>query len=547
MTAASSADIRRDVADALSVTAGYAETIERVAALAVTLLAQLCFIDLSEAGVLTRRALVVDPILGTQPAFMQAPHPDVGEGAAAALRGQTTLIYRRGWFAALGNADPALAPFLDGALQTVLVLPMMFDRRPLGILTLGQLADAGDVDLDLATDFARLAAMAIANARLHEDSRRATALADASRVRLSFVSRASAIFARSFDRAATLGRFATTTVHDFADGVYVLIAPPGGREEHYSAGVIASDLARALAEHAMLDARSRLDDGERALATPLLSGGHVSGALTFVRSREQPPFVIDDLTLVEELAARTALYVEAAQRYTHQRRVADTLQQAFRPRDLPRVPGLEISAAYRPCTTDMDVGGDWYDVVIMDDKRVAFAIGDVMGHGVEAAAVMAEIRSGLRAHLYAQSDPGRCLGYVDTLLANAKDREMFATGAVAFYDRARHQLTIANAGHPMPYVRRAGGSVEALGRSTTLLGLDSGPRIETTHDLAAGDIVLFYTDGVVEDRALPIDDGLALLEAALTRSSEPGAIIDDLLGISDASTDDRTLLVFRVL
>lgn len=85
-----------------------------------------------------------------------------------------------------------------------------------------------------------------------------------------------------------------------------------------------------------------------------------------------------------------------------------------------------------------------------------------------------------------------------------------------------------------------------LGASTTLLGLDSGPRTESVHDVRAGDIVIFFTDGVVEDRTLPFAEGAARLEAALQRTSEPADIIAELLGMSTASTDDRTLLAFRV-
>ena len=543
---ASPAQIRRVVADELAVQETYTQAIDRVADLAVRYLASFCFIDLNEDGVLTRRTIAVDPGFGPPPMLLQAPHPDVGEGVAAILRAGSPLVYGRSWFDALKRFDHALAPYTSAELRAVVVVPLTYDRRPLGALTLGTTLDIEAVDIDLMGDFARLAAMAIANARLLDEAQSVTRAAEATRVRLSYVSRASSIFARSFDRSAVLQRFVTMTTVDFAAAVYALIATPDTDTEEYHAGEGDGDALRRLARAAMLDGRARLGHGDRTLTAPLLSGGVVCGALTFMRSADQPGFVVDDLTLAEDVAARTAMYVEASRSFEHQRRVADTLQQAFRPRDLPKVLGLDISAAYRPGSADMDVGGDWYDVVIMDDRRVAFAIGDVMGHGVEAAAVMAEIRSGLRAHLYAQSDPGRCLGYVDKLLANSKERDMFATGAVAYYDRDDNRLTLANAGHPLPYVRRRSGSVEPLGVSTTLLGLNLGARAESIHDLEPGDIVVFFTDGVVEDRALTFDAGIARLEAALLDSAEPGAIIDELLAISLAPTDDRTLLAFRI-
>lgn len=543
---ASPASVRRDVAAALCVTAGYAETIERVARLAVAHLAKLCFVDLKEDGILTRRAIVVDPVLGSADLLMQAPHPDVGEGAAAALRRGVPLVYGRGWFAALSQADAALTPFIASPLKSVLMVPLFFDSQPIGALTLGQLSSVAEADLDLASDFARLAAMAIANARFYEEARSAKRSADESRVRLNFVSRASSVFARSFDLPTTLQRFATTTVSDFADGASVLVLPIDGRPERYDAGAASDTLSETLRGQAMSDARTRLDVGAHAISTPLLKGGKVSGALTFVRYADKPNFDLDDLTLVEELAARTAMYVETAQAFERQRSMATALQRAFRPSELPEITGLTICAAYRPSSADMDVGGDWYDVVVLDDNRVAFVIGDVMGHGAESAAVMAEIRSGLRAHLYAQSAPGRCLGHVDTLLAATRDREIFATGAVAFYDRVSRKLTVANAGHPAPYLRRADGSLEALGYPALLLGLDQGPRVETSRHLEPGDTVLFFTDGVVEYRALPFDEGIGLLEEGLKRWSGPAEITAYLLDVSKASTDDRTILAFRV-
>ena len=543
----SAARLLREAGDALAVSAGYLETIERVTLLVVPGIAALCLIDVNEDGALTRRAAVADPGIGAPELRCEAPHPDVGEGAAEVLRTGRALVYGRGWFDALGRVDATLAQVVDGTLRAVAVLPLIFDRKPIGVLTLGLTQPLEEVDLEAAQDFARLAAVAISNARLLEEAHQARDLAESARARLSFVSRAGAVLARSLDRDSTLHRLLASTIVDFADGAHACIVETDGLLQQLTAGTADGGPAERLALDAMRDARTRLDPQMWAVAVPLLSGGRVGGALSFSRQATRGPFAIDDLTMIEEVAARVAVFVETARMFTHQRNVAETLQRAFRPRDLPNVAGLTMSAAYQPGTIDIEVGGDWYDVIALDDGSVALAIGDVMGHGVDAAAAMAELRSGLRAHVFAQSGPGRCLGYIDTLLTNAGGaHDLFATGIAAVYDVRTRALTIANAGHPSPYVRHADGSLLALVEPAPLLGLDAGPRSEVTHQLSAGDIVLFFTDGVVEDRARSYDDGIAALEETLRTTLTPDAMIERALALTPASTDDRTLLALLI-
>ena len=543
----SAARMLRDAGESLAVAAGYAETIERVAQLAVPRIAALCLIDIVEDGSLTRRAAQADPVLGGPELRREAPHPDVGEGAPAVLRSGRALVYGRGWFDALKRVDASLAPVLDGTLRSIAVLPLTFDRKSIGVLSLGFTRPLHDADLEFAQDFARLAAVAISNARLLEDAHRARESAEAAQGRLKFVSRAGAALARSFERDATLQRLLAGTVVDFADGAYACIVESEGQRHHERAGDPAGNDLELFALRAMRDARTRVDSQMRAVTVPLLTGGRVGGALGFARSESRSPFAIDDLTMIEEVAARVAVFVESARMYTHQRNIAETLQQAFRPRNLPDVPGLMMSAAYQPGTVDVEVGGDWYDVITLDDACVAIAIGDVMGHGIDAAAAMAELRSGLRAHVFADSGPGTCLGYIDTLLTNSGgEHDLFATGVAAIYDVSTRALTIANAGHPSPYVRHADGTLLALVQPAPLLGLDAGPRSEVTHHLAAGDIVLFFTDGVVEDRARSYDDGIVALEEALRTTSTPEEMIERALALTPASTDDRTLLALMI-
>lgn len=545
VTSADVDDALREASSALAVTAGYAETVALVARIAVDRIAAFCIVDIVEDGTLTRRAAVTanaEPVAATQ-----APHPDAAEGVAAALRAAQTVQYAPSWFAALRRDDDGLAVLADDRIAAISVTPLLWDRRPMGTITLGFAHDAQQPQRDRLENFAQQAAIAIASARLVEDARLAHQQAEQARARLAYVSRTSSVFARSFDRPETLRRFAGSMIGAFADGAYVfVIADETLPVERYRAGSGADDAAEDVALRAMRTVRTVLDAGGRTIAAPLLTGGRVGGALAFTRAAERPAFSVDDLTLAEELAARTALFVETSRAYSRQRQVAETLQTAFRPRELPRIPGLQFASAYRPGTADLDVGGDWYDVVATDEDRVAFVIGDVMGHGIDAAAVMAELRSGLRAHLYTNCAPGACLGYVDTLLARDRGREVFATVVLMVYDRQTRMLTVANAGHPTPYLRRAAGSLVELAGPSLLLGLDGGPRAESTHAIAPGDVIVAYTDGVVEDRTREYDDGIAALERILRAPMrELGDVLERLLGLAPTSPDDRTLLAIR--
>jgi serine phosphatase RsbU (regulator of sigma subunit) len=237
--------------------------------------------------------------------------------------------------------------------------------------------------------------------------------------------------------------------------------------------------------------------------------------------------------------------LDNAIRFLRERDVAVTLQRSLLPQVLPRVPGLALAWRYFPGATGTNVGGDWYDVVPLEGGRVALIIGDVMGRGLRAAAVMGQLRATARAHVYADLGAAEVLARTDTELMRL-EQEQIATALLAVLDPATGSLTIASAGHLPPLLRTDDGEVVYLDvEPGPPLGTGAGGYSELQVTLPKGATVLLYTDGLVEDRRLPIDEGLATLAAAAAISREPELLCDRALvalGRDSAHDDDTAML-----
>ncbi|MFI8090831.1 PP2C family protein-serine/threonine phosphatase [Streptomyces sp. NPDC086080] len=213
----------------------------------------------------------------------------------------------------------------------------------------------------------------------------------------------------------------------------------------------------------------------------------------------------------------------------------------------------EIAVRYLPATRSLNVGGDWYDVVDLPDEKFTIAVGDVVGHGLEAAAVMGMFRSALSAAVRAIPEPGKAM---DVLSGYARTFESaLATTAVkAVVDRRHHSITYTSAGHLPPILCRPGGTAVLLDQATDPpLGAltDPGPRPQATVAYAPGDTLLLYTDGLVERRGEDIDTGLLRLADAVTRHARlsPDDLADTLLthlGVADGAPDDIALVIVRL-
>jgi len=253
------------------------------------------------------------------------------------------------------------------------------------------------------------------------------------------------------------------------------------------------------------------------------------------------------------LATMGALAVENAILYEREHQIAATLQQSLLPESLPERAGVELCQRYVAGGEGMAVGGDFYDVIDLPDGRLGFAIGDVMGKGVHAAATMGQVRLGLRAYALSGESPVAVFDALDRLLTSASG-DTFATAAYLLWDPATDTARFTNAGHPPPLVRTADGTVELLeGGLSPPLGLwSAGARQEAYVPLEPGSTVLLFTDGLVEDRAMPISDGLERLRSLLA-AADPSegveALCDGLLVGMEAGSrrDDLAILAFRVL
>ncbi|MFB9234358.1 SpoIIE family protein phosphatase [Plantactinospora siamensis] len=214
-----------------------------------------------------------------------------------------------------------------------------------------------------------------------------------------------------------------------------------------------------------------------------------------------------------QLARLTGVRLENARLYETEHQIATTLQHSLLPESLPRVPGAVLAGRYLPGSTDVEVGGDWYDVLTVPGGLLALVIGDVVGKGVPAAAAMGELRNALRAYLLEGFDPGLALSRLNRLVDSA-GRRTFATVACLLFDPGDGQLRYASAGHPAPLLVAPDGAVtslynRALGPPVGALRGTSYPTRETV--LPPGARLLLYTDGLIEDRQVGIDRGMEWL------------------------------------
>ena len=295
------------------------------------------------------------------------------------------------------------------------------------------------------------------------------------------------------------------------------------------------------------------ESGLKSLAAAPLALDHgVMGALQVGSLRERD-FSAQEVSLLSLLADRAALAVRHALRYEHERGVVETLQRSLLPPSLPLIPGFTMAARYLPAETDARVGGDWYDVITLPEGHVAIAIGDVSGHGIRAAALMGQLRNALRAYAFEGYGPAMAAGRLDSLVRELESG-WFATLAYAVIDPDSERVTIANAGHPAPLLIGPDGETRFLdeGRASPL-GTATSPDAfeEATHELPAGSLLFFYTDGLVERRGTPLLDSLEKLrQVAGSGPSEPEALCEHvrsaLLG-DDARRDDVAFMAVRMI
>jgi PAS domain S-box-containing protein len=291
------------------------------------------------------------------------------------------------------------------------------------------------------------------------------------------------------------------------------------------------------------------------MMVPMRVRERVFGVISFVSAESGRRFTEADLRLAEDLALRAGTAVENARLYRARTKIAQTLQASLLPPLLPDVPGVEAGALYRPAGEEHEVGGDFYDLFATMEHHWFAVIGDVCGKGAEAAAVTALARYTIRAAAAQDRSPAAILQWVnEAMLREGTSR--FCTIAVAHLDRSAPttRLTVAVGGHPAPLILRADGTVEAAGAGGTLIGLVEDPTLtDATTELAAGDAVLLYTDGVTEAEAprhVWTPEELASMVAGAAGVSAQ-ALVDHvadaaLAGLEAPPRDDVAILALRL-
>jgi serine phosphatase RsbU (regulator of sigma subunit)/anti-sigma regulatory factor (Ser/Thr protein kinase) len=485
------------------------------------------------------------------------------------------------------------------ATSAVVVAPMRARGRVIGALTLGRTRESGEAfdaeDVDLARTVAARAALAVDNALLleaeTEQRRRADALAAAGAALAASGLHSSDAVDVLLDRVVpALGDCACVHVDEHASAT---LRPPGagpglqlvqvrharpsaaaetqaalrrwtvaagapGPGSAWSTGlsqVVAVDDDLLADGSVAQDARAVLEPlrGGSLVSVPLTVRGSTFGALTVARERGLP-FAGDEVRFVAELGHRLAIALDNARLYESERQVALELQRSLLPARLPRLAELDVAGRYLAGAAGAEVGGDWYDVIPLPGRRAAVAVGDVMGRGVRAAAVMGQLRAALRSYAVEGLPPSRMLEHLGAF-TEVLEGEHLVTCLVGVHDAATGTVTLASAGHPPPLRLGADGLAGyadvrpglPLGVPPSLLAGDRGHYEECTVALEPGAALLMFTDGLVEDRDVSVGAGLERLAAAFAgqAAADAESACEAALRAMgrDASHDDDTAVL----
>ncbi|MGW5465915.1 SpoIIE family protein phosphatase [Streptomyces sp. NPDC003996] len=323
----------------------------------------------------------------------------------------------------------------------------------------------------------------------------------------------------------------------------MLDTSPGTWLDHHDPG-----RAEKVREHAM----------HSLMVVPIHARGAVLGMAVFVRTEDPRPFEEDDLLLAEELASWAALALDNARQYVRERSAVLALQRLLYPHRPTGGAAADVAWRYLPADSHHGIGGDWFDVIPLSGARVALVVGDVVGHGINAAAKMGQLRTAMHTLADMDMPPDEVLSRLDEQVIRLTEAEdprhqatttMAATCLYAVYDPVTRTCTMARAGHPPPAVIDPHGHVTFPDLPAGApLGLGLVPFESVTLQLAEGSVLALYTDGLIEARDQDISAGMNRLRAALAR---PDLTLDDLCSSTvdtlraKPPSDDVTLLLAR--
>jgi PAS domain S-box-containing protein len=299
------------------------------------------------------------------------------------------------------------------------------------------------------------------------------------------------------------------------------------------------------------------------MMVPLSARGVTLGVMLLLRHRTADPFGQDDLTLAEEIAARAAVSIDNARRYTREHRTALTLQRSLLPERLTGAEAVDLAHRYLPAGSGDEIGGDWFDVIALSGGRVALVVGDGVGHGVHASATMGRLRTAVRTLADADFAPDVLLTRLDDLVvrldreegpdvrgqAEGASGEVGATCLYAVYDPVTGRCDLARAGHPPPVLVTSDGTVQVLDLPAgPPLGLGGLPFEAAQIEMGEGSLLALYTDGLIETPGRDVDVGLDLLCEALRRpAADLEKTCDEVLRkvLPEPPADDIVLLLAR--
>jgi serine phosphatase RsbU (regulator of sigma subunit) len=467
----------------------------------------------------------------------------------------------------------------DRGAQTVVALPLTAAGSVIGAIGLAftHARDLDEAEVELLDILASACAQSIGRIGAQEDAGRQAA-------KLAFLAEAATELASSLDYQVTLGNVARLAVPTFADWCAIDVVDDG-RLRRLAVAHVDPDkvrLAHELAEryppdpdgphgawHVLRTGRSELiaeitdemlaaaavDEEHAAIAralhlrsavtVPLVARGRVLGVITWVTAESERHFTLDDLVLAEQLAKRAAVSLDNAELHSQTLAAAVQLQRAVLPDALDTSSRWEVAHHYSPAGRT-EVGGDFYDVVELDDGRLVLFIGDVMGRGVGAAAAMAQVRAAVRAYAVLDPRPALVLDRLDAMFEQ-HGTEQLVTLLYMLADPRTDTLTVANAGHPPPVLLRADGSAHQLAFADgPPLGVGTPSRTEEHVRLGIGEAVVAFTDGLIERRGEDITDGqerLAGAAAALAGAPLLALVPSVAERVGDPSRDDDVAVI----
>ncbi len=317
--------------------------------------------------------------------------------------------------------------------------------------------------------------------------------------------------------------------------------------------VLADDSADMIAGAWQRRPVAELLSGVSMLLLPLIARGTMLGFFVCVRRVGFRRFDPYDVEIGMEFAARAAIFMDNAQRYSRERATALTLQRSMLPTGLSAPSSVEVRHRYLPGSKLIEVGGDWYESIALPGGRVALVVGDVAGHGVRAAVTMGRLRTAIHTLAMLELPPAETLQVLNELMQELGAREPhFATCVYAIFDAVAGTCELACAGHLPPLLVRPDGSNELLDLSPSPpLGVGTGPIQSRVLDIADGSLLVLYTDGLVERRTRDIDEGLNTLKEMFGPGSAERPLEDlckaTLAGVyADHQRDDIAVLIARL-